>query len=74
MTVHELMALLAAMPADATVVVEAPSEREEQAVRVLRHREVQRVGITLAESDGVAFVELGGPHTGVLLGSWEHRQ
>jgi hypothetical protein len=74
MTVHELMALLAAMPADATVVVEDPSGRDEQSIRVLRHREVHRVGITWAEANGDALVELGGPHTGVLLGSWEHRQ
>jgi hypothetical protein len=73
-TVHELMALLAAMPGDATVLVEDPGGREEQAVRALRHREVQRVGITLSEANGVALVELGGPHTGVLLGSWEYRQ
>jgi hypothetical protein len=68
------MALLAAMPADATVVVGDPSGRDEQAVRVLRHRGVQRLGITLAESNGVALVELGGPHTAVLLGSWGYRR
>ena len=71
MTVFELIEVLCGMPQGATAVVEDPCGRDEPAVRALRPGDVQRVAVRLTESNGVALVELGGPHTAVLLGSLE---
>lgn len=69
MTVHELKALLAALPEDATVVVEDPDGQPQPAVRALRHAEVRRISITHREGNGVGYIEVDGPHIAVLLGT-----
>ena len=77
MTVHELRALLGAMPQDARVVLPDPTASDGGRVYSVGFGEVQRIELGAWESNGLMVVEpweagragSSGPFEGVLIGS-----
>jgi hypothetical protein len=66
--VRELIQLLSSQAPDAIVVIEDPDGRPLPAVRGLRSADVRQVAVSLRESNGIGWVELGGSCKAVLLG------
>jgi len=66
--VKELIRLLTNQAPDAIVVIEDPDGLPQPAIRRLRCEDVRQVAVSLRESNGIGWVELGGSCKAVLLG------